>query len=159
MSKPNENAGAESQKPVITAAMVREQFPAVAEELRAEGVASVNVAEIEAAARVAGATAERERMASIDALSMPGTEALVAELKADASMTAEKAGLKILEAFRAGTVTAAKNDPASAHLAALRSAEANLNAPKDIGGADKPADDVDAAVMADIEAARKAGVL
>ena len=159
MSKPNENAGAKDQLPEITAAMVREQFPAVAEELRAEGVASVNVAEIEAAAREAGATAERERMASIEALAMPGTEDLVAQLKADASMTAEKAGLKILEAVRAGTVTAAKNDPASAHLAALRTAEANLNAPKDIGPADKPTDDVDAAVKADIEAARKAGVL
>lgn len=159
MSMPNENAGAKDQLPEITAAMVREQFPAVAEELRAEGVASVNVAEIEAAAREAGATAERERMASIEALAMPGTEELVAQLKADASMTAEKAGLKILEAVRAGTVTTAKNDPASAHLAALRTAEANLNAPKDIGATDKPTDDVDAAVKADIEAARKAGVL
>lgn len=159
MSKPNENAGAENQKPVITAAMVREQFPAVAEELRAEGVASVNVAEIEAAAREAGAVAERERIASIEALAMPGTEELVATLKADASMTAEKAGLKILEAVRSGAVTAAKNDPASSHLAAMRTAEASLKAPKDIGAADKPEDDVDAAVQADIEAARKVGVI
>lgn len=157
MSKPNENAGDMIQLSAITTAMIREQFPAIAAELHAEGVASVNVSEAEAAAREAGATAERERMASIDALAMPGTEELIAQLKADASMTAEKAGLQILAAVRSGA--AGKTDPAAAHLAALRATESGLNAPRDIGAPDTPADDMEAAVKADIEAARKAGVV
>ena len=106
MSTQNENAGAKDQLPEITAAMVREQFPAVAEELRAEGVASVNVAEIEAAAREAGATAERERMASIEALAMPGTEELVAQLKADRISVEQEVGRPRAcsdAAFRNGT--------------------------------------------------------
>lgn len=79
-------------------AMNRDQLaadhPALLESLLAEG-------------RAAGATAERTRLAAIDAAAIPGHEALVAQLKADGTVTAGDAALQILAAEKATRQSAA----------------------------------------------------
>jgi hypothetical protein len=52
-------------------------------------------------ARVAGATAERERIQSVEAQSIPGHEKLIQELKFDGKTTGEQAAVKILQSEKA----------------------------------------------------------
>lgn len=59
------------------------------------------LAEGEKAGRIAGAAAERDRLAGIDAAALPGHEKLVAECKADPACTPGDAALKINAAERA----------------------------------------------------------
>lgn len=146
-------AGADTNLPEITAAWVAENHPAVAEALRAEGAASVDTATIIAEAKAAGAADERERIAGIEALAMPGTEALIAELKADADMTSDRAAVRILQAVRAGGLTV----NASGHLAGLRSTESNLNPPAAGTGEDQEPS-LEEAAKAATALARKAGI-
>jgi ClpP class serine protease len=95
--------------------------------------------------RAEGATAERERIAAIDAAGFPGAEAIIAPLKADATKTAGDAALAIVAAIRDGTLAAPgaaaekpKEEPApvaagqepvsgaNAHLSALQRVEGGL---------------------------------
>lgn len=72
-------AGAEDQKPVtVTADLIKTHFPEVAAKLVAEGRES---------GLKDGAKAESERIASIDAVTLPGHEKLAAEYKKDAGKT------------------------------------------------------------------------
>ncbi len=86
------------KKEDITASFVAEQLPEVAKALRAEGVASVKTEELVAgarkeerdqaeqkiaAAKVEGATAERDRIAKIQGLAMEGADELVAKAIAE----------------------------------------------------------------------------
>lgn len=64
--------------------------------------------------RVAGATAERERLAAIDGAAIPGHEALVAKLKSDGSVSAGDAALQILAAERTARVQAGAQRAAEA---------------------------------------------
>lgn len=150
----NQNqAGADNQLPEITAAWVAENHPAVAEALRAEGAAAVDTSALVAEAKTAGATAERERLAGIEALAMPGTDGLIAQLKADATMTPERAAMQILQAARANGFGAS----AGGHLASLRSTEADLNPPAAGHGEDQEPT-LEEAAKAATALARKAGI-
>lgn len=152
-------AGAESTLPEkITAEWVAQNHPAVAEALRAEGAASVDTAAIEAAARAAGAAAERERITGIEAFAKPGLEAVVAECKADPAMTVEKAAVKILQAMSAvPSAMPAAALGGAAHLSNLQQTESALDAPEAGSGADKALSPLDAARAA-VALARKAGI-
>lgn len=62
--------------------------------------------------RVEGATAERTRILAIEAAALPGHEALVAEMKADPSVSADAAAGRLLNAekqLRAGRLQAVKD--------------------------------------------------
>lgn len=83
-------AGLDASKPVeITAALMKEHFPAAASALIAEG---------KAAGLSEGADSERKRLAAIDEVAVPGYEKLVNAAKADGAMTAEKLALAIVKA-------------------------------------------------------------
>lgn len=147
-------AGAEVKLPdTLSAAWIAEQFPSVAQALRAEGVATVDVA----TAKAEGAAAERERINSIEALAMPGTEALVAQFKADGNMTAEKAAMELIKATKAnGGAPAAPAAPAAgaAHIAGLKETEQALTPPAAGSGSDKQPT-VEAAAVDAVALARK----
>lgn len=150
MSQPN-IAGAQNELPEITAALISEKYPEVAAQLRAEGAAAVDVESIKSEARSEGAKAEAERIKEIEALAMPGTEALVAQLKADPSVSPSAAAMQIIKAAQA--------NPAAGHLANLRNTEANLAAPAASVASEGQADDLDAAAAADMAAAKAAGII
>lgn len=148
----------------LTLALVKSDHPEIAQALINEGVASVDIEAIKAEARTEGATAERDRIAAIEAIAMPGTEELVAQFKADGAMTADRAAMEILKQFRQnGAPAAATQAPASAsaaHLDGLRKTEQTMSAPAASAPSDGGAeDDLDAQIAADLAAAKAAGVL
>lgn len=102
--KPADQGAAASapMAPDITAAYVREHHPDVSAELRAEG-----------------AKAERERIAKIEALALPGHEQLVAKAKADGMSPEEFAAAQIQ----------AEKERRQARFTALKQDEADLDAP------------------------------
>lgn len=151
-------AGADVKLPdTMTAGWFAENFPTAADELRKEGTASVDVAKLQAEARAAGAQAEAKRLTDIEALAMPGTDAVVAECKADPECTPEKAAMKILQAARANPAPAAAAAPGAAHLAGLKQTENGLQAPQAGTGSDKEPT-LDEAAQAALDLARKAGI-
>lgn len=128
----------ENQNTELTAAQVAEKYPAAAKALREEGAAAAAESNKTAvdAARAEGAKAERERITEIEALAVPGSEELVAKLKADASMTPANAAMAILKAQKDGTIKPADATAAAAaaagkqHLANLGKTEATIDPPK-----------------------------
>lgn len=70
--------------------------------------------ELVAALREEGAQAERARVADIDALRIVGHDQLVAEAKADGTMTAEKLAVRVVKAEAEARVLAAKKVKADA---------------------------------------------
>lgn len=84
----------------ITAAIITEKHPAIADAFRAEG-----------------AKAERDRLAGIDAVALPGLEKIAAECKADINCTPEAAAVKMIQAAK---------EPGTAYLAAQRANDAAL---------------------------------
>lgn len=91
--------------------------------------------ELAAAFRAEGAAAERERIASVEAQTLPGHEALIATLKADGKTTGPEAAAQVLAAERsklAGIAAqlAADAPKAVQHAAAPNEASASA-APKD----------------------------
>lgn len=88
-----------------------------------------NHPELAAALRAEGATAERERILSVEAQSIPGHEDLIASLKADGKSTAGEAAVQILAAERGKLATIASQIAADApapvtHASAPADAEA-----------------------------------
>jgi signal peptide peptidase SppA len=91
-SNPGVSAATIADNPTLSAAMAQiatsaqlaAAYPALAADLRAEG-----------------ATAERERLAGIDRISAGVDASVIAEMKADPSVTPEKAAFRILEASQA----------------------------------------------------------
>lgn len=90
-------------------------YPDLVAEIRKEATtaaaATLNTAAL-AAARAEGAKAEHARVAGIEAAALPGHEALLAELKADGSITPEAAAMRFInaeKAARAGHADAIKN--------------------------------------------------
>lgn len=88
-----------------------EKHPELYQAVLAEGQASASVADQAAlaAARAEGATAERERIQSVEAACMPGHEKLIASLKYDGVTTGGQAALQVIGAeaqLRAGALTA-----------------------------------------------------
>lgn len=144
--------GAQNDAPEITAAYVAEKFPAVAEELRAQGVASVDLEAVKAEARSQGSKSERDRISAIEALAVPGTEELIAQLKADGSMTAERAAIEILKAAK----TKGFGSASSGYLGTLAASENALTPPKAGSGDTEPT--MDQEIKAIMDQARKAGI-
>ncbi len=85
-------AGAEQPQVEITADMIRESYPDIAAAFVAEG---------EQNGRAAGAEAEANRIASIEAVGMAGYEEIVAAAKADGKSTADDVKLAIFDAMQA----------------------------------------------------------
>lgn len=102
----------------MTKAELKELNPALYAEIFDEGkqagvsaatAAAVTSEEVVAAARAEGAAAERSRIQAIEALSVPGHEALIASLKYDGTTTAGEAALQVLGAekqLRVGALSA-----------------------------------------------------
>ncbi|WP_315804043.1 S49 family peptidase [Bradyrhizobium sp. SZCCHNS3002] len=98
---------------VTTKADLAAAFPALAAELRADG-----------------ATAERERLAGIDKISAGADKELVAKMKADPSVTPEKAAFAILEA------TQSKRQNALSSIQSVEDVTGKLQAAPTPAGAD-----------------------
>lgn len=90
MKDENQGAGLDSQPAKI---YTQADLDAQVATSRAEG---------EAAGRVAGATAERERIRAVEEQSMAGHEALIETLKFDGSTTGPEAAAAVLSAHKAG---------------------------------------------------------
>jgi len=76
-------------------------FPDIVGQIRSESAAAASVTLNEtalAAARLEGAETERKRVAGIEAAALPGHEKLLAELKADGSVTPEAAAMRFINA-------------------------------------------------------------
>lgn len=146
--------GAQNDAPEITAAYVAEKFPAVAEELRAQGVASVDLKAIKEQAQEDGAKSERDRISSIEAMAVPGTEELIAQFKADGSMTAERAAMEILKAAK----TQGFGSAANGYLGSLAASEKNLTPPNAGNGQSDQPPSMEQEVKALMDHARKAGI-
>lgn len=85
--------------------MLKEKHPEVYKAVFDEGAASVvivdgdaKVAEGKAAGLIEGAEQELKRIQAIEALAMPGQEALIAEMKADGKTTGPEAAVKLIAA-------------------------------------------------------------
>jgi signal peptide peptidase SppA len=143
----------------LTVATLTEKRPDLVAEVGAQAVAKITPPDLDAI-RAEAATAERNRIESIDALMMPGAESIIADAKADAKATADSTSVKLFAAVRAGTIgAAAVADPAAAVLAGLKGTEAAVVAPTQLAAKDsKVLTEAEAADQA-IEAARKAGVI
>lgn len=76
----------------LTAESLKKSHPDVAASIMEEGKASAG-ADMDAAV-----SAERERIASINALARPGAEAIIEEALADSTMTADAVKLKLFDA-------------------------------------------------------------
>lgn len=141
----------------LTASALAEHRPDLVAEITAAAVAGVEKVDADAL-RAEGAKAERDRIAGIEALAMPGTEAIVAELKADASVTPEAAAIRILQAVKAGAVQApATANDNGAYLAGLKVTEQALETPA-AGNAGNDQPTIDDAAKEAIAMARQAGI-
>lgn len=137
-----------NSSPEITRESFAAEHPAIADALRAEGrnalasdadalLALPVVAEAVANARTAGATAERERIQSVEAQGrkLPGFAALVDGLKYDGKTTGPEAAVALLEANGQKTAKAAADmraetpAPLPAVSAELSSQAVDDNAP------------------------------
>jgi capsid assembly protease len=141
----------------LTVASLTEHRADLVAEITAAAVAGVEKVDT-AAVLAEGAKAERERIAAIEALALPGTDDLIAKFKADGTQPAA-AALEIVKAAKAGALVApaGASHGASAHMAGLAQTENSLNPPKPGSGEDQPVTDEDAAKAA-IALARKAGI-
>lgn len=143
----------------LSLAALTEARPDLVAAISDQAVAQVAKPDL-AAIRAEATTAERTRIAAIDALAMPGAESIIAEAKADAAATADSTAVKLLAAVRAGTVgAAAAADPAAAALAGMKQTEAGVIAPTQLAA--KDAAQLTDAQLADqhYEAAQKAGIV
>ena len=91
-----------------------------------------------AAWRQEGATAERERILAIQALSIPGHEALIASCVAEAECTPAAAALRVLQAQRAQRDAA--DEGRATRLQALKGDEARITAPAPVSGEEPTGD-------------------
>jgi ClpP class serine protease len=136
----------------LTVASLTEHRADLVAEITAAAVAGVEKVDA-AAVRAEGAKAERDRIAALEAMALPGTEELIAKFKAEGTEPAA-AAMEILKAAKAGGVA---QPGAGAHLAALKKTEEALQAPAAGTGEDaKPTEEQ--AASAAIALARKAGI-
>lgn len=136
----------------LTVASLTEHRADLVAEITAAAVAGVEKVDV-AAVHAEGARAERDRIAALEALALPGTEELIAKFKAEGTEPAA-AAMEILKAAKAGGVA---QPGASAHLAGLKKTEEALQAPAAGTGEDaKPTEEQ--AASAAIALARKAGI-
>lgn len=89
-------AGASSaDAPTVTAESMRESHPDIVAAFQAEGKASAG-ADVEAAV-----AADRERIATIQSMSKPGYESIIAAAVADASVTPDQVKIQLFDAQEA----------------------------------------------------------
>jgi ClpP class serine protease len=103
MTATKDNTAA-AQVPQITRAYLDENHQELVAAIRQEGTDAA-LADIDTklgAARIDGATAERERILSVEAQLMPGHEALISALKADGHTTGPEAAVQVLAAEKKG---------------------------------------------------------
>lgn len=136
----------------LTAAVLAEHRADLVAEIQTAAIAGVEQVDKDAI-RAEGAAAERERIAGLEALAMPGTEDLVAKFKADGTQPAQ-AAIEILKAAKAGGTA---QPGAAAHLQALKTTENALQPPAAGTGEDAKPTNEEAASAA-IALARKAGI-
>lgn len=100
--------GIKSGSPEITRELIEKEHPTIAEAIRAEAVTALQAEHAAAleAARLTGATAERERIFAVEAQLLPGHEALIAQFKADGKTSGPEAAVAVLAAERASASTA-----------------------------------------------------
>lgn len=140
----------------LTVAALTENRPDLVAEINSAAVASVEKIDAEAV-RAEAAKAERERIAAIEAMELPGTAELIAQFKADGTKP-EAAAIAIVKAAKAAPAVQAGATPAGAqHLGGLKQTEDTLNPPKAGSGQDAEPTDEEAASAA-IALARKAGI-
>lgn len=85
-----------TNKPALTASDVKENHPKIAEELLAEGAASVDLDKV----RIDAENAERARISGVLDQHLPGHDALIQKLAFDGETTPEQAAVQILKAER-----------------------------------------------------------
>lgn len=141
----------------LTVAALAEHRADLVAEIKAAAVAGVEQVDVNAI-RAEAATAERERIAAIEAMELPGTAELIAKFKADGTKP-ETAAIEIVKAAKAIPQTTASGDggKGAQHLASLKQTETSLTPPNTGNGTDAAATVEDAAAAA-IALARKAGV-
>ena len=130
-------ATADADAPPVVTLDAEAPVPAAAVELTAAVVAERHP-EFVAAWRREGATAERERIAAIQALTISGHEALIASCVADADCTPAAAALRVLQAQREQLGVA--DQARATRLQALRADESRITAPAAVS-ADEPTGD------------------
>lgn len=92
--------------PDITRDLIAAEHPAIADAFRKEGADQATAALSKdhetalAAARIEGATQERERIQAVEAAALPGHNALIAALKFDGKTTGPEAAAKVITAER-----------------------------------------------------------
>jgi ClpP class serine protease len=137
----------------LTAQALAENRPDLVAAIRTEALATVEMVDAQSI-RAEAVAAERERIAGIEALAMPGAESIVAACKADGTEPSA-AAIKILAHMRESTA-----GKAATALKNIQAAEATMTPPTSVeakaGGAKG---DAEAALHADIEAVRKTGII
>lgn len=139
----------------LTVAALTENRADLVAEIQSAAVASVEKVDAEAI-RAEAAKTERERIAAIEAMEMPGTAELVAQFKADGTKP-DVAAIAIIKAAKAAPAQKPAASSAAAHLAGLQKTEQSMTAPKAGSGDDAEPTDEEAAVAA-LALARKAGI-
>lgn len=142
----------------LTVAALTENRPDLVAAIREDAIATIDKPDL-AAVRAEGATAERNRLLSIEALSMPGAEEIIAAAKADPNATAEATAVKVLAAVRAGAVAPKKEDAAAAALKGIMATEAALDKPVPLAAKDAAAEDPADFIVASAKAAGLGGML
>jgi capsid assembly protease len=134
----------------LTAQALAENRPDLVAEFKAQGASSVTVPDVKAI-RAEAITAERTRITAIEALAMPGAEAVITAAKAE-GLSADATAVKIVQHMR--TVAAGKG---AAALANIKAAETEMDPPKASATDDKLTDEQQA--VANMDALRAAGVI
>ena len=139
----------------LTAADLRQNRADLVAEIEAGAVAGVPKVDVDAI-QAEAAKVERERIAAIEAMEMPGTAELIAKFKADGTKP-EVAALEIIKAAKAGAPAAPAATTGAQHLAALKKTEDGLNPPK-AGSGEDAEPTLEEAAKAATALARKAGI-
>lgn len=139
----------------LTVAALTEHRADLVAEIQSAAVASVDKPDV-AAIQAEAAKDERERIAAIEAMEMPGTAALVSKFKADGTKP-EVAALEIIKAAKATVTVAPAAVTGAQHLAGLKQTEDGLNPPK-AGSGEDAEPSIEEAAKAATALARKAGI-
>ena len=139
----------------LTVASLTEHRADLVAEITAAAVAGVEKVDAEAL-RAEAAKSERERIAAIEAMEMPGTAELIAKFKADGTKP-EVAAFEIIKAAKAGAPAKPAATTGAQHLDALQKTEDGLNPPK-AGSGEDAEPTVEEAAKAATALARKAGI-
>jgi ClpP class serine protease len=139
----------------LTVASLTENRADLVAEITAAAVAGVEKVDADAL-RAEAAKSERERIAAIEAMEMPGTAELIAKFKADGTKP-EVAAFEIIKAAKAGAPAKPAATDGAQNLDALKQTEEGLNPPK-AGRGEDAEPTLEEAAKAATALARKAGI-